>query len=169
MPSSSAGRPTRAAECFQSARAPVHGHGGADRERARSRPAARCWWKFMCRIRTARCCPACTPRSTLSSARPNAPLLIPERRADRSRRRHAGRGGARRITRCICRRSKSAATTATAWRWRPGSGKATCIANPGDVVREGSRYSRCPLWRRGLKSSEEIPNPGEGGELLKGR
>ena len=55
-------RANGAVEGLESARARVHGHGGAHGECARSRPAARCWWKSRCRMRMARCCRACTRR-----------------------------------------------------------------------------------------------------------
>ena len=56
-------RPTRAIERFRicpGANSPARWR--APRTRSIP-PAARCWWRSRCRIRMARCCPACTLRS----------------------------------------------------------------------------------------------------------
>ena len=58
-----AGQPA-AVERFDPARTPFPRHRRADRELRSIPPAALCWWKSRCRTRTARCCRACTPRST---------------------------------------------------------------------------------------------------------
>ena len=117
----------------------LHRHRCPHRELARSQPAARCWWKSRCRMRMARCCPACMRRCDLQQRpAPNAPLLVPGDALIVARRRHAGRRGSSRLHRALPEdRSRPRL-------WRPaGSSAAACrkgdtiIANPGDNAREG--------------------------------
>ena len=86
-------RPTGATDRFQSARPPLRRHRGAHRE-LRSIPTSR---TLLVEVQVPNADGALLPgmyaQVDLSSARANPPLLVPERRADRSRRRHPGRRG----------------------------------------------------------------------------
>ena len=136
-----------AAERLQPARPPVHRHGSAHLEFARSRqphaaggdPGAESGWRPDARHVRAR---------GPESARGRIPLLVPERRADRARGDGARSRSCGPTTPSICRRSKSAATTAIAWKSSAACTKATSSSPILATWRE-----KASRWRR---SSAEL-------------